>query len=1515
MSNLNAVQSFTNTGVTATIVGCIIIFGWVFDIAIFKSLIPNAGIMKVNTAACFVLARIALWRSKGEEERVNGKGKGETVRENRAFASSTPSTPPYSLSEIFIAALFISFQALVGYVYGVKIFDRFNVYTMSMGIHTALTFGVLYLGIFYSQPHHGLMATVNSEMNGGIIARRLIPTAIFLPLVLGWLVIQGQKAGYYDFAFAISLMTITLSAVFSIVIWRNVVYLNQIDKKRQCVEIALGESEMNFRSLAETIDDVFWISEPRLQRLVYVNPAYESIWGRSVDLHLNFSEWIDSIHPKDKERVQTAFENIYNGTYDEEYRVVHPDGTIRWVRDRGFPIIDSNGQIGERCCGIVSDITARKLADEAFQEREEMLRLALELSNAGVYDWDAASNKVKWSPEYYRLFGIDGSVEPSYTTWIESVHPDDRERVQGEVQTMLEQHGDLDLIYRIAHPTAGERWINGRGKAYYNEHGEAVRILGLCLDTTQRKQAEIALQESEQRDRALIDFAPDAIFITTIDGTYTKVNTKASELLGYTQTELTNLLSSLTQSKEPSVSPSPTNNPITPSTASSVAYPHPIAPTDIPRFHSTRSSVLAGNIHTDEWTLIRKDGTPILLEISAKLVSGNTFLIFGRDITARKQQENELRQNLAILNTINQTTPTLIYLKDRQSRMLMANPATLNAIGKSSAEVIGFTDAEFFIKPEVGSAIVENDRVVIESAKIDTFEETVELNNETRIYLSTKSPYYDNDGNIIGIIGISVDITDRKRIQEQLAESEYRYRELVENIPQLVWLSSPDGSVEYFNQRWINYTGIELEKTLGWDWQQVVHPDDQPEAAEKWTNALASGNPMQDVQYRLKCHDGNYRWYLAKAVPTSDTQGNITGWLGTCTEIDDRIKAEEALRQKEQRLRLFVESDAIGIVFTSFGGKFYEVNDAFLRLIGYTRAEFESDGIDWRNITPPEYLPLDEAGIAEASEKGICTPYEKEYIRKDGSRISILIGYTLVEEEIQGAVAFILDITDRKRAENERDRFFNVSIDMLCMAGFDGYFKRINPAFEKVLGYSQASILNTPIKDFIHPDDREKSISEAEKLAAGGTTFNFENRYRTQDGSYRWLLWNAISSVEEGLLYCIARDITERKEMEEALRQSEAKLRFSMTAAKIGTWDLELQTKTAQRSLRHDQIFGYESLLPDWSYEKLLEHIYPEDREIVVSCFEQTLTNHNDLDFECRVIKVDGEMIWIWVRGSVYLDSNGTPTHILGLVVDVSDRKRAEAEIIELNSTLEERVKQRTAQLEAANKELESFSYSVSHDLRAPLRHITGFVDMLQKRLSKTEIDETSQRYINIIAESTKQAGKLIDDLLAFSRMGRTQMRFNTIDMNLLVQEVRRELTPDTRNREINWHIESLPTVVGDPSMLRLVLRNLLENALKYSKTRQVTEISIGVEAPSKEVVFYIKDNGIGFDMRYVHKLFGVFQRLHSDPQFEGTGVGLANVQRIVHRHGGRVWAESEIENGATFYFSLPKEIEIKIGE
>jgi light-regulated signal transduction histidine kinase (bacteriophytochrome) len=292
--------------------------------------------------------------------------------------------------------------------------------------------------------------------------------------------------------------------------------------------------------------------------------------------------------------------------------------------------------------------------------------------------------------------------------------------------------------------------------------------------------------------------------------------------------------------------------------------------------------------------------------------------------------------------------------------------------------------------------------------------------------------------------------------------------------------------------------------------------------------------------------------------------------------------------------------------------------------------------------------------------------------------------------------------------------------------------------------------------------------------------------------------------------------------------------------------------------------------------------------------------------FEATHPAPDGSLHYIDFSLKPVTDSSGRVVQLIPEGRDITERKEAEEEIARLNQELEQRVVERTAQFEAANKELEAFAYSVSHDLRAPLRHISGFMELLQQR-TESVLDEKSRHYTDNILDETNRMGMLIDDLLSFSRLGRQALAKSDVNLHLMVQKIVHELELEAKGRTINWHIDELPVVSADRTLIHAVLVNLISNAIKYTRPREVSEIEIGHRAEQAESIIYIRDNGAGFDMKYVDKLFGVFQRLHLASEFEGTGIGLANVRRIISRHGGQTWAEGAVDQGAIFYFSLPK--------
>ena len=385
------------------------------------------------------------------------------------------------------------------------------------------------------------------------------------------------------------------------------------------------------------------------------------------------------------------------------------------------------------------------------------------------------------------------------------------------------------------------------------------------------------------------------------------------------------------------------------------------------------------------------------------------------------------------------------------------------------------------------------------------------------------------------------------------------------------------------------------------------------------------------------------------------------------------------------------------------------------------------------------------------------------------------------------------------------------------------------------------------------------------------------------------------------------RDVKRRNielvRLNQELQESESKLAEAQSIAHVGHWDYYADRGSVSWSEEVYHISGMKPAPDAIPVETLRQLVPPEDWPILEKTREEIAAGADQFELGFHLEQPGGRLRFVHVRGFVLRYSSGQLERAYGTVQDITERKEAEDEVQRLYREMEQRVIERTSQLASVNRELEAFTSSVSHDLRAPLRHIAAFSKILMNDYG-SQIPDTAHDLLGRIEKGIVRMGRLIDDLLDLSRLTRQEMQFGPVNLDELVREVIEDLEPDYKDRNINWRVEHLPTVKGDPSLLRQVFHNLIANALKFTQRRPCAQIEIGEEQRNGTRAIYVRDNGVGFDMKYAGKLFGVFQRLHRADEFEGTGVGLVTVQRILQRHGGRIWAEAELDKGATFYFT-----------
>jgi len=618
-------------------------------------------------------------------------------------------------------------------------------------------------------------------------------------------------------------------------------------------------------------------------------------------------------------------------------------------------------------------------------------------------------------------------------------------------------------------------------------------------------------------------------------------------------------------------------------------------------------------------------------------------------------------------------------------------------------------------------------------------------------------------------------------------------------------------------------------------------------------------------------------------------------------ELDLRI-SEANYRQQAELLDLthdaiFVRSLSSSIVYWNRGAE---------RLYGWQR-EDAMRKVSHELLHTEFPIPLAEIE-AEVRDKGA---WEGELVhhRRDGAPIVVSSRWALQLDSSNQPMRILeinRDITQRKMQEKKFRNLLESAPDAMVIVNERGQIQLVNAQTEKLFGYSREELIGHPVEILIPEKFRGGHVAHRQgysqsphprEMGAGAELYG-----RRKDGTELpvEISLSPIETEEGTLVSSTIRDVTERRHVAEALKASEERLQMAVEAAQLGIWDLDLTTDRAFRSLRHDQIFGYHSLQPEWGAEIAERHVVPEDRELFRSSFADAIET-NGFSMECRIRRAgDHSLRWISAQGRLCRDLEGKPARMMGVIADTTERKHAEQEL-ELHR---QKLARSNFNLADVNKELEAFSYSVSHDLRAPLRHIDGFARILKEEHA-SELSAEGVQHLDRILAAVTHMGHLVDDLLNLARIGRKELVRRTVKLDRVLREAMADLPPEAKERKIDWQIEPLPEVECDPGLVKLVFLNLLQNAVKFTRSRQEASIQIGTLARDGNLTFFVRDNGVGFDPKHADKLFGVFQRLHSERDFEGTGVGLATVQRIIHRHGGEIWAESQPDRGATFFFTL----------
>jgi PAS domain S-box-containing protein len=826
---------------------------------------------------------------------------------------------------------------------------------------------------------------------------------------------------------------------------------------------------------------------------------------------------------------------------------------------------------------------------------------------------------------------------------------------------------------------------------------------------------------------------------------------------------------------------------------------------------------------------------------------------FAAIVEYSNETEASLRKSEALLQATMKILPVGIWIMDAEGKVIFGNAAGQQIW--AGAHYVGieqfgeykgwWLDSGKLIEAHewgAARAIEKGETSIEEEVEIECFDGT------HKIILNSALPLRDSAGNISGAIIVNQDISARKKTEKALHENERFLDVIVEHVPNMLFVKdAAELKFVRFNKAGEQLLGYSRDDLIGKNDRDFFPKEQADFFIAKDREIIASGEMLDIPEEPINTKLLGQRYLHTRKLPIYAEDGSPLYLMGISEDITERKLEEENLRRSEQGLSEAQRIAHLGNWSLDLLTNALSWSDEIYRIFEIDPEQFGASYDAFLNaIHPDDREMVNKAYTDSVANK---TPYEIEHrlLMPDG-RIKYVNEKCETHYDAEGkplrSIGTVHDITARKRAEDELLEREKHSQSLLSLS--------------RKLESSQtyAEVLNAA-------RDEVRSV------------IGYQN------------LWAYLLSEDKQS----ARALMADGPMSDAVMSDE----------RVATLPVK-GDRMMEEIAAAKEIIVVEDAQTD-------ERV---NREVVAKLGNRSIINVPIIFYDRHLGSVG---MGTFGAEGVRIPSASEKKYLMALASHIAaaldrihlliERAKAEVEINELNRDLEQRVGERTAQLEAANKELEAFSYSVSHDLRTPLRAIDGFSHILLEDFSD-KLDAEGQRLLNVVRDNTQRMGQLIDDILKFSRTGRVEMNAVEINMEQQAREVFAELLPGDDHGKLQFEIEAIPPFTGDNAMMRQVFVNLLSNAVKFSRAKEHPAIKVGAYIEGNEAVYYVKDNGAGFDMQYAGKLFGVFQRLHSMEEFEGTGIGLAIVKRIITRHGGRVWAEGKVGEGATFYFALP---------